>query len=176
LLFDSSLGIVVGMNADNLARAFIRGAALAATLSACGSESALPTQSNLDPIPDRTYPYCVGPDYGNGTGYSGQCCGDIRCTDPLSGTCPETSAPEVTRFLPPGSGTCECADTEGPFFRSIAAPASEVGDCCYVVYAIGCLGRPLTREGGVFVAAVLERADWLGGSAFPAWSQTPAMG
>jgi len=162
------------MNVDSLTRAFIRGAALAATLSACGSEISLPAPVQLDPIPERTYPYCVGPDYGNGNGYSGRCCSDIRCTDPLSGVCPETSSPEVTQFLPPGSGTCECNDTEGPFLRSAAAPASEVGDCCYVVYAISCLGRPLTREGNVFVAAVVERADWMGASMFPAWSQTSA--
>ncbi|MGB8224646.1 MAG: hypothetical protein WCF10_18795, partial [Polyangiales bacterium] len=36
-----------------------------------------------------------------------------------------TSSPEVTQFLPPGSGTCECNDTEEPFLRSAAAAASE---------------------------------------------------
>ena len=53
----------------------------------------------------------------------------------------------------------------GPF-----APRSETDDCCYVVYEIGCDGRPLKRDGAVVLAEVVGRGDWLGAAELPAWS------
>ena len=157
------------MNVDNLTRAFIRGAALAAALSACG-ESA-PAQPKLDPIPERDYPYCVGPDYGDGPGYYGRCCGEIQCTETVAGRCPapQGEGPIPGIEFPPGSGECSCATDEGPFARG-DQPDLEEGECCYVIYAIGCDGRPLKRDGAIVFAEVVGRADWLGGAELPAWS------
>lgn len=171
------IGTVAAMNSDSLTRAFIRGAVLAAGLTACTDSAAPPLEAKLDPIPDRTYPYCVGPNYMDDFGYHGQCCGEIRCAEPVAGDCPDTASPSVARFLPPGSGTCGCDEgVEGPFLWTSSAPENEVGDCCYVIYSIGCDGRPLTKDGQVVVAAVVQRADWLGAATFPAWSQMPIAG
>lgn len=164
------------MDVDSLTRAFIRGAALAAALSACG-ESAPAKQPDagpmalLDPIPDRDYPHCVGPFHDDGFGYHGQCCGDVQCTETVAGRCPELGAWDDLMGIefPPGSGTCGCEPDEGPFERT-DAPDLEPGECCYVIYAIGCDGRPLKRDGAVVVADVVARTDWMGGAALPTWS------
>ena len=156
------------MNVDSLTKAFIRGAAIAVTLSACGETS---TSQPLDPIPQRDYPYCVGPDYGDGPGYYGRCCGDLQCTATVAGRCPSLGIGESIPGIefPPGSGECSCESDEGPFARS-DAPNVEDGDCCYVIYSIGCDGRPLRRDGAVVVAEVVARADWMGSAELPAWS------
>ena len=151
------------MKIDSLTRSFIRGAALAATLSACGQTS---TQPKLDPFP-TDYPSSVGPDYGDGPGYYGTCTGAPKCTDSVAGACPD--ADSVYELKPPGSGYCSCAADLGPY----APPENwdeDDGDCCYVIYEIGCDGRPLRRDGEVFVADVVARTDWMGGGELPAWS------
>ena len=150
------------MRIDSLTRSFIRGAALAAALSACGETS--PAAPKYDPIPDD-YPRCVGPDYGDGSeseGYYGQCCADIRCTQSEAGVCPELPPYSI---LPPGSGECECEENLGPF-----AGETSDGDCCFVIYEIGCVGRPLRRDAEVLFANVLARTDWTGDGELPAWS------
>jgi hypothetical protein len=148
------------MNVDSLTRAFIRGAALAVTLSACGETA--PTQPKYEPVPSD-FPSCVGPDYGtDGEGYYGQCCADVRCIQTEAGVCPQSPPYAI---LPPGSGECECAENLGPF-----APRSETDDCCYVVYEIACDGRPLKRDGAVVVAEVVARPDWMGAAKLPVWS------
>lgn len=124
----------------------------------------------LDPIPDRSYPYCVGPDHGDGPGYYGQCCGEVRCVETVAGACPEASSSDALAAIkPPGSGTCGCETDEGPFARP-DQPDLEEGDCCYVIYGIFCDGRPLKRNGVVVAAEVVARRDWMGGSELPAWS------
>jgi hypothetical protein len=147
------------MNIDSLTRSFIRGAALAAALSACGETA--PAAPKYEPIPSD-FPSCVGPDYGDGPGYYGQCCADVRCVDSEAGICPEMPPSAI---LPPGSGECACEDNLGPF-------AGEVGqsDCCFVVYEIGCDGRPLRQDGEVMLAEVVARGDWTGGAELPAWA------
>jgi len=177
------------MNVDSLTKSFVRGAALAVTLSACGQASepqvgnggaggAPDLPQKLDPIPERVYPYCVGPDYGDGPGpgFYGRCCGVIRCTPPVSDECPETNTAPVARLLPPGSGECSCSEAgaplgvEGPFAWSALAPGTETEACCYVIYEIACDGRPLKRDGAVVVAEVVARTDWMGRGELPAWS------
>ncbi|MGB5191842.1 MAG: hypothetical protein WBN70_02595 [Polyangiales bacterium] len=116
-----------------------------------------------EPIP--SFPECVGTDYGDGNefdGYFGQCCAEVRCIQTEAGMCPELPPGGI---LPPGSGECSCEENLGPF-----APLDEADDCCYVIYEIGCTGRPLKREGAVVVAEVLARADWIGAAELPAWS------
>ena len=116
-----------------------------------------------EPIPK--FPSCVGPDYGydgDGDGFYGQCCADVRCIQTDAGVCPD--APPYA-ILPPGSGECECEENLGPF-----APRVDTDDCCYVVYEIGCDGRPLRRDGIVVVAEVARRTDWIDASKLPAWS------
>ena len=153
------------MKVESFTKAFIRGAALAVTLSACGDVS-----PKLDPIPNRSYPLCVGPEFDDGFGYHGRCCGDIRCTETVAGACPEaTSSGDLYHIKPPGSGTCSCETDEGPFARPEMADLEE-GSCCYVIYGIGCDGRPLRRDGAVVVAEVVARRDWMGASELPAWS------
>lgn len=155
------------VNVDSLTRAFIRGAALAVTLSACGETA--PAQK-LDPIPARTYPHCVGPDFNDDFGLHGRCCGDVQCTDTVAGLCPELGSGDLSGIVfPPGSGECGCESDEGPFARS-DAPDIEDGACCYVIYSIGCDGRPLRRDGAVVVAEVVARADWMGAAELPTWS------
>jgi hypothetical protein len=180
------------VNVDSLTRAFIRGAALAVTLSACGETTAgtqpmsdgglggmggvggiggtLPPPK-LDPIPVRSYPYCVGPDYGEGPYQDlfGQCCGDIRCTETIAGTCPDASSYDLDHIKPPGSGECGCETDEGPFARP-DMPDLAPGECCYVIYEIGCTGRPLKQDGVVVTADVVARADWMGAAELPVWS------
>lgn len=156
-------GTLVCMPVDRLTRAFIRGAALAVTLSSCGESS---TEPKLDPFP-ADYPTSVGPDYGDGPGYYGTCTGSPKCTVSVAGTCP--AADSVYELKPPGSGTCSCATDLGPY-----APPDpsyeEQGDCCYVIYSIACDGRPLRRDGEVLVAGIVARTDWMGSAELPPWS------
>lgn len=170
LLFAGLRHILAVVNVDSLTRAFIRGAAFAATLSACG-EMSFPAQK-LDPVPARDYPYCVGPHYN--AGYYGQCCGAVQCTEPVAGRCAELGSSALTGIIfPPGSGECSCETDEGPFARSEGLSLGE-GDCCYVIYSIVCDGRPLRRDGEVVVAEVVPRTDWMGAAELPAWSQPSA--
>jgi hypothetical protein len=102
---------------------------------------------------------CTG-DAGFTGPYYGSCCTDLHCYTPTAGTCVAAASlsphqqPELTPRLPPGSGTCMCGTTLGPF------ASADSTQCCYVVGSIGCTGRPLREGDAALVAAVVMRADW----------------
>ena len=104
---------------------------------------------------------CTG-DAGSVGPFFGSCCTDVYCYQPTTETCAgpnEIGAHTTMAFnpsLPPGSGTCMCGQTQGPF----AQPDGGDTRCCYVVGSIGCTGRPLREEERAVVAAVVVRSDW----------------
>lgn len=114
---------------------------------------------DLDPLPT---PACMGPFYDGG--YYGQCCDEIVCNAPTDGFClaPDDARPTLSG-LPPGSGSCECADLRGPY-----EGGADAGDksCCYLVGSISCEGRPLTVEGEIRLAGVIAGPS--------TWSSPPA--
>jgi hypothetical protein len=123
--------------------------------SAGGSPSLLPAPSTE----------CVGEDHGDGPGpYYGRCCSDISCRSPgPEGVCLPADSGELTSLpgYPPGSGSCSCEATQGPFAPPADSSHMGEGECCYSIYSIGCDGRPLRREDSSFVLApVVHRADW----------------
>jgi hypothetical protein len=108
---------------------------------------------------------CFGPSHDGG--YYGQCCVSPLCyTPPAGSACAAADAIQgAVGGLPPGSGTCPCAfdgiqtGRAGPFAPNPqgAAPA---GECCYLVGAISCTGRPLMVAGRAVIAQVVTRRDW----------------
>lgn len=108
-----------------------------------------PPWQELEPTPTPT---CVGPDYGNGPGYYGQCCYEVHCSLPeLDGVCLDPKSATLTD-LPPGSGECECEMRLGPFQNTNTADSQK---CCYLVGSIACDGRPLMIEGEARLADVV---------------------
>lgn len=104
---------------------------------------------------------CTG-DAGFTGPFYGSCCTAVHCYPPTSERCaaPNAIGPHTgqafTPALPPGSGTCMCGQTQGPYAQADGGDT----ECCYVVGKIGCDGRPL-REGEVeVVARVVVRSDW----------------
>lgn len=97
---------------------------------------------------------------GEETPEMGPCCTNVHCYPPSGETC---AAPgdirehreHIQPRLAPGSGTCMCGQTQGPFVQPDGG-----GECCYVVGTMGCAGRPLREGGGAVVAAVVVRTDW----------------
>jgi hypothetical protein len=92
---------------------------------------------------------------------TGACCSLLlHCYTPADGTCSTSvtalAEAQFTPPLPPGSGTCMCGTTTGPF----AQPNGATTECCFVVGSTGCLGRPLREGQSSIVAAVVARADW----------------
>lgn len=104
---------------------------------------------------------CTG-DAGTAGPFFGACCTNVHCYPPTDETCaaPNAIGPHTTmQFeprLPPGSGTCMCGQTQGPF----AQPDGGQTQCCYVVGTIGCVGRPLRDDETAVVASVVSRSDW----------------
>ena len=98
------------------------------------------------------FPTCVGPDYGNGPGYYGQCCYEVHCVLPeTDGVCLDPQTAPLTG-LPPGSGECECEKRLGPYQNTNPDDAQK---CCYLVGWISCDGRPLMIEGEARLADVV---------------------
>ncbi len=154
-----------------LKRAIARGFTLAAVSGAlaCGTPTVTPDSggspgvhnadgSALAQAPDDSFA-CTG-DAGDMGPYYGACCTKLHCYTTTEATCDSAAMPFGQRAfnpsLPPGSGTCTCGETKGPF----AAPDSGTDQCCYVVGSIGCTGRPLREGEAALVAAVVLRADW----------------
>ncbi|MBL8915274.1 MAG: hypothetical protein JNM17_31510 [Archangium sp.] len=158
---------------EELRQAIARGFTLAA-VSAAVSCSPLPVPGDdggtmAMPLRDRSgaavspapsnYSACEG-DAGTTGPFYGSCCTNLHCYTPTDGTCVATN--EVyphgsimfTPSLPPGSGSCTCGTTQGPF------ASADGTQCCYVVGSIGCLGRPLREGESTVVAAVVARSDW----------------
>ena len=155
-----------------LKRAIARGFTLAAVSGAlaCGTPTVTPDGgggsqgvhnadgSALAQAPDESYG-CTG-DAGDTGPYFGSCCTKLHCYTTTEATCDTSVMPfgprEFRPSLPPGSGTCMCGETKGPF----AAPDGGTDQCCYVVGSIGCTGRPLREGDGALVAAIVVRSDW----------------
>ncbi|MEZ4219947.1 MAG: hypothetical protein R3B13_03390 [Polyangiaceae bacterium] len=110
----------------------------------------------LEPYPETLS--CSGPFYDSGFGFHGQCCERVICGPRgEEGTC--TPASEVGPGFPgfpPGSGSCTCGTTTGPY---LARP-TDSGPCCYIVPAIGCDGRPLRVASQSRLAPLIRRRDW----------------
>lgn len=108
---------------------------------------------------------CVGEDYDGE--YYGRCCSEISCRPAeADGSCPpaDDDTLRYLPFAPQGSGSCGCnsegADL-GPFAPDPERTHHGEGECCYALYSIGCVGRPLRRPDRSWVLApVVERADW----------------
>lgn len=104
---------------------------------------------------------CTG-DAGTVGPFFGACCTNVHCYPPTTEACaaPNAIGPHTGQqfdpALPPGSGTCMCGETQGPFAQA------DGGDtrCCYVVGSITCTGRPLREGSAALVAAVVPRDDW----------------
>lgn len=110
-------------------------------------------------LPTEPYPLpagCGGTSHEGG--YWGQCCELVGCVDPDGGVCPPLDqARNVIPGYPPGSGSCACAEPQGPF--APRAPDTQ-GACCYLYSSIGCDGRPLLVAGAARRATLVQRSDW----------------
>lgn len=137
---------------------------LAASLG-CLEDIPTPDTSGLSALPDVEYPSCSGRSYESE--YYGQCCGEVRCLETDGAQCPAVGSAEVDELMPPGSGECSCSGpeddfVEGPYAQpATATSTSGDGPCCYVVYEIGCEGRPLRDEHGLVLAPIVSRDDWV---------------
>lgn len=110
---------------------------------------------------------CWGEDHVGG--YMGRCCVEAHCYTPeKSALCAAASMaqPHLEQF-PPGSGSCGCnlgPDTDvgvaGPFAPVAGNTPETEGECCYLVGAISCTGRPLVVEGEIVIAPLVTRSDW----------------
>lgn len=146
---------------DELKRAIARGFTLAAVSGAlaCGTPGVRNADGGvLAQAPSDSF-MCSG-DAGFTGPFFGSCCTNLHCYPATSASCDTTvmpaGGPTFSPPLPPGSGTCMCGETKGPF----AAPDGGANECCYVVGSIGCTGRPLREGESAVVAAVVLRHDW----------------
>ena len=132
---------------ERLRRAIGIGAAISVTAVGCADGDA-PIDANAYPLDALA---CSGPTYDNG--YYGQCCVAVQCYS--ASVCLPGNDPGLRQhiYVPPGSGECGCTNAEGyghldgPFGPNEADADAPEGNCCYLVGAIVCEGRPLNVEG-----------------------------
>ena len=123
------------------------------------NDSATEVPKELPPIPDGEYPECDG----QSSDFSGECCVDVYCTEPVNGDCLEAAGQNADAItgLGLGSGLCLCDEVQGPYANQNAEPATAAnGECCYLVGVQGCEGRPMLVEENLRKAPLIRGEAW----------------
>ncbi|MFZ5897430.1 MAG: hypothetical protein ACOY0T_40630 [Myxococcota bacterium] len=130
---------------------------------------ALPTSGGTSALQPYSTSRIRCSDMSGSSGQTGACCIDAQCYEPPVGAdcvaADDVKLDTLLQQFPPGSGTCTCyLDDEpmvsGPYAPNPAGKPLTTGNCCYLVGAMECEGRPLVVEGSWRVAARVRRSDW----------------